>query len=82
VKTGLIKLRGLVFLFAAIFIAITAVSGYLYRKNKSYRFENQRLIIVNDSILSENLELKNEVRQKSSTVMKAASENFKRKEFK
>jgi hypothetical protein len=38
------------------------------------------LIIVNDSILSENLELKNWVRQnKSSTVLKVPSENFKTK---
>jgi hypothetical protein len=37
---------------------------------------------VNDSILSENLELKNSLRQKSSTVLKSASENIKKKEIK
>jgi hypothetical protein len=82
VKTGTVKLKRAIFLLGAIFIVLTAASGYLYRQNKSYQFENQRLIIVNDSILSENIELKNELRQKSSTVLKAASENFKTREIK
>jgi hypothetical protein len=82
VKTDVAKLRRIVFLFMGVFIVITAASGYLYRQNKSYQFENQRLIIINDSILSENLELKNSLRQKSSTVLKAASENTKKKEIK
>lgn len=62
---------------ATAFIVITAASAYLYHQNKHYQFENERLIIVNDSVLSENIELKNELRQKSSTILKAASENFK-----
>jgi hypothetical protein len=82
VKTDVAKLRRIVFLLTGVFIVITAASGYLYRQNKSYQFENQRLIIVNDSILSENLELKNALRQKPSTVLKAASENIKTKEIK
>jgi len=75
-------LKKVFFLLAAVVIVIIAASGYLYRQNKSYQLENQRLIIVNDSILSENIELKNELRKKSSTVLKAASENFKKKEIK
>jgi hypothetical protein len=82
VKTDVAKLRRIVFLLTGVFIVITAASGYLYHQNKSYQFENQRLIIVNDSILSENLELKNSLRQKSSTVLKSASENIKKKEIK
>jgi hypothetical protein len=76
------KLKGIIILLATVFVIVSAASGYLYHKNKSYRFENQRLIIVNDSILSENIELKNELRQKSWSVLKASSENFKMKEVK
>ena len=81
-KADAVKLKKLAFLLGAIFIVVTTASGYLYRQNKSYQFENQRLIIVNDSVLSENIELKNELRQKSSTVLKASSGNFKTKEIK
>lgn len=82
VKKDVAKLRKVVFLLMGVFIVITAASGYLYHQNKSYQFENQRLIIVNDSILSENIELKNALRQKPSAVSKAASENIKTKEIK
>jgi hypothetical protein len=73
------NLKGIIILLATVFVVISVASGYLYQKNKSYRIENRRLIIVNDSILSENLELKNELRQKSSTVLKGSPENFKTK---
>jgi hypothetical protein len=38
------------------------------------------LIILNDSILSENIELKNALREKKPTVFKAVPGNFKKKE--
>ena len=81
VKTDAVKLKRFLFLLLAVFIVLTAASGYLYRENKSYRLENQRLILVNDSILSENIELRNALKEKSTTVLKA-SENFKKREIK
>jgi hypothetical protein len=74
------KLRAALFLFAVGVIFLTATSGYLYRQNKNYQYQNQRLIILNDSILSENIELKNTLQQKKPTVFKAVPENFKKKE--
>lgn len=68
----------LLILFAGAVLLITA-SGYLYKENKSYQYENQRLIILNDSILSENIELKNALRQKQSPM---AGEAFKLKKYK
>jgi hypothetical protein len=80
VKTSAVKFKTILFLLLSTFVVLTTASGYLYNQNKNYQYENQRLIIVNDSILSENLELKNWVRQnKSSTVLKVPSENFKTK---
>ena len=58
-----------------------AASGYLFYENKSYQYQNHRLIIVNDSILSENIELKNALQQrKISTAIRMAGENFKLRE--
>jgi hypothetical protein len=82
VKKDAVNLERILFLLVTVFIVLTAASGYLYRQNKSYQHENQRLIIVNDSIISENMELKNALRQKSSTVMKTSSENLKAQESK
>jgi hypothetical protein len=82
VKNDVVKLKGVVFLLLAVFIFLTTASGYLYHKNRNYQHENQRLIILNDSILSENIELKNALDQKRSTVFKAAPEDFKKKEKK
>jgi hypothetical protein len=80
VKTSAVKFKTILFLLLATFVVLTAASGYLYNQNKNYQYENRRLIIVNDSILSENLELKNWLRQnRSSTVLKVPSENFKTK---
>lgn len=82
-KTDVVKLKRVVFLLLTAFIVIMTASGYLYRQNKNYQYQNQRLIVVNDSILSENIELKNALRQNSSTVLKKAfSENFKKREGK
>jgi hypothetical protein len=74
------KLKATLFLFAGGVLLLTAASGYLYRQNKSYQHQNQRLIILNDSILSENIELKNELKKKKPTVFKAVPGNFKKKE--
>ena len=80
-KTDVVKLKRILLLLVAVFIISATASGYLYHKNKSYRYQNQRLIIVNDSILSENIELKNALRRNSSTVLKkVSSENFKKRE--
>jgi cell division protein FtsL len=77
VKTDIVKLKRVVFLLLALFVVVTSASGYLYRQNKSYQYQNQRLIIMNDSILSENIELKNVLKQNSPAVLKVASESFK-----
>jgi len=77
VKTDAVKLKRILFLLIAIFIVLTAASGYLYRQNKNYQYQNQRLIIVNDSILAENIELRNALKQKSLTVLKPSSEKLK-----
>jgi hypothetical protein len=79
-KKNAVWLRRALFLFAAGIIVLSAASGYLYRQNKNYQFQNQRLIILNDSILSENIELKNSLQQKKPTVFKAVPDNFKKKE--
>jgi hypothetical protein len=81
-KKDAAKWRSVLFLFIAGLIFFTAASGYLYRQNKNYQFQNQRLIILNDSILSENIELKNALQQKKPTVFKAVPGNFKTKENK
>lgn len=67
-KTGLVKLRVFLFSMVAVLFAFITASGYLYHQNRSYQYQNQRLIILNDSILSENIELKNALHQKSSAV--------------
>lgn len=81
-KKNAVWVRRALFLFAAGIIVLSAASGYLYRQNENYQFQNQRLIILNDSILSENIELKNSLLQKKPTVFKAVPENFKKKEDK
>ena len=59
------------------FVFVSA-SGYLYRQKQSYQFENRRLVLQNDSILSENIELKNALQLKRSpAVFKAVTGNFK-----
>jgi hypothetical protein len=79
-KKDAMKLRATLFLFAGGFVLLAASSGYLYRQNKSYQYQNQRLIILNDSILSENIELKNTLQQKKPTVFTAVPGSFKKKE--
>jgi hypothetical protein len=69
-----------VFAGGVVLVTMTAL-GYLYNQNKSYQYQNQRLIILNDSILSENIELKNAL-QKQPTTFKAMPGNFKKKENK
>jgi hypothetical protein len=59
------------FLLLAVFIVLTVAMGYLYHQNKNYQYRNRRLIIVNDSVLSENLELRNALlNSKQPTVFK------------
>ena len=72
----------LLFSLALVVVTITA-SGYLYRENKGYQMENHRLIVVNDSILSENMELKDRLLQReASAEKKIIPGNFKTKENK
>jgi len=75
VKTDALKFKRMAFVAMVFLIVLVGASALLYRQNKSYQFQNQRLIIVNDSILSENLELKNALRQKTSTVLKSHAVN-------
>lgn len=82
VKTDAVRLKKVLFISTVVLFVLAAASGLLYRENKTYRVENQRLIIVNDSILSENIELKNALKQKSFTVLKGSSETLKTKEIK
>jgi hypothetical protein len=81
-KKDAVKSGTTCFLFAGGVMLLIAASGYLYFQNKTYQHENHRLIVLNDSILSENIELKNALQQKSPTVFKAAPVNFKKKDSK
>jgi hypothetical protein len=83
VKNDVVKLKGVVFFVMAVLKLLNTASGYIYNKNRNYQHENQRLIILNDSILSENIELKNALqRKKTSAVFKTVREHFKMKEMK
>jgi dTDP-4-dehydrorhamnose 3,5-epimerase-like enzyme len=57
-------------------------STYLYRENRSYQQENHRLIVSNDSILSVNIELKNQLQQKGRAAMRSFDDNVKTKKSK
>jgi predicted solute-binding protein len=57
-------------------------STYLYRENRSYQLENHRLIVSNDSILSVNIELKNQLQQKGRAAMRSFDDNVKTKNSK
>jgi len=73
--------KSVLFLLLSGFVLPGAVSGYLYYENKTYQHRNHRLIIVNDSILSENIELKKALQQRrTSTAIRIESENFKLRE--
>lgn len=61
------------------FSIMTILNGILYTKNLSYKKENKGLIIQNDSILSANIELQQELKRtqalsehKASTKRKVA----------
>ena len=73
-------IKSTLFFLLGLFIVMTTTSGYLYHENKSYQHENQRLVIVNDSILSENIELKNRLQQKGTAAMQHIGGPFKTKE--
>lgn len=73
-------IKSVFFFLVGLFIVFTATSGYLYHENKSYQHENQRLIILNDSILSENIELKNRLQQKRTAATENLERHFKSKE--
>lgn len=66
------KGRSLVlFLLILGFGIMALLNGFLYTKNLSYKKENKGLIIQNDSILSANIELKQELeRQRALTENK------------
>jgi dTDP-4-dehydrorhamnose 3,5-epimerase-like enzyme len=57
-------------------------STYLYSENRSYQLENHRLIVSNDSILSVNIELKNQLQQKGRAAMRSFDDNVKTKKSK
>lgn len=73
-------IKSALFFSLALFIVLTIASGYLYRENKTYQNENHRLIVVNDSILSENIELKNRLQREASVERKNSPADFKTKE--
>ena len=74
------KIKHIVFALGAGLLLLGTASGVLYQRNKTYQNENRRLIILNDSILSENIELKNALQQKRSSA--AIGRNFKMGESK
>ena len=75
-----VKIKSVLFFLLAGLMVLTMASGYLYRENKTYQNENHRLIILNDSILSENIELKNYLQQKQpSAAFKGVPETLKTK---
>lgn len=67
-KKGAVRITSIPFLIIAGFIALAIVSGKLYHQNKMYQQKNRRLIILNDSILSVNIELQNALKQKDSAL--------------
>jgi len=71
------QIKIIFFVLLVCFVVLSTMSGYLYQENKKYQYQNRRLIVVNDSVLSENLELKNSLLQKpSSALIKNGRENF------
>lgn len=74
------RIKSVLFFLLGLFILFITTSGYLYHENKSYQHENQRLIIQNDSILSENIELKNRLQHKGTAVTENIERHFKSKE--
>lgn len=64
------------FLAGGIILLLSAISGNLYRKNRIYEWENRQLLIQNDSILSENIELKNSLINRSASQKKTSSVQF------
>jgi dTDP-4-dehydrorhamnose 3,5-epimerase-like enzyme len=77
-----LKTRRILFLFLGVFVVLTFTSTYLYRENKSYQHENRRLLILNDSILSVNIELKGQLQQKGTATIGTIDENVKTKKNK
>jgi len=63
-----VQIKILFYLLLGCFVVMGTVSGYVYRENKALQYQNRRLILVNDSVLSENLELKNSLLQKRSSA--------------
>jgi predicted solute-binding protein len=72
-----ISVRRVLFLLLGLLVVVSFTSMFLYRENKSYQHQNQRLIILNDSILSVNIELKNQLQQKGTAAMERINENVK-----
>lgn len=70
-------------LLVSAFLVLMVASGFLYQQNRIYQNQNRRLIILNDSILSENMELKNALQQeKNSASLNAKHGKFKTKKNK
>ena len=65
------KARSPLFIFLFLGLAgMLVLNGFLYNKNAFYKHQNKALIIQNDSILSANIELKQELERQ-----RALSEN-------
>lgn len=76
-RRGRVQIKIIFFVLFVCFVVLCTISAFLYQENKTYQYENRRLILVNDSVLSENLELKNTLLQKpSSALIKNGRENF------
>jgi len=76
-----VKIKLFLLFFLTGFGVLSIFSGYLYNENAKPQNQNCRLLLLADSILSENVELKNALLQKtSSTAIKSAGEDFKMRE--
>lgn len=61
----------------AISVILIVINGCLYKTNKVYRRENRDLIIQNDSVLSINIELNEELNNYKRAVFKSQKKSLK-----
>lgn len=58
------RMRIIPLVLATGLIVLSLITGYLYRQTENYLDENHRLIVINDSLLSVNIELRNALASK------------------
>ena len=58
----------IIYLLGSIVVVLSFAALFLYRQQTSMVQENRFLILQNDSILSENIELKNQLLQKQTAL--------------